>query len=284
MLTFQDHTYEPYKLVRLQPLGPGEDNGTAHRHKCLELFFFKEHALQHIIDFKSYPVEPLEVHLIRPNGLHHLQRNQQTYGYVLLISQAFFLQYAHHKERWERLNQQIVRFGPILKFEEPVFQLLQQQVELLFSLRDSPASPYKDEQICLHAEGILLSLLAAYHKTAASDNNFDSTEKLSCDFMALVEDHFHEWHDLSQYTKALNTGGTKLFQACRTTLNQAPIQLVHDRIILEAKRLLAHSDASVKEISWSLGYSDDAYFNRFFKKKTGTTAMFFRKNNAFSKT
>ena len=54
--------------------------------------------------------------------------------------------------------------------------------------------------------------------------------------------------------------------------------MIKNRIILEAKRLLYHSDKSVKEIATELGYEDYAYFSRLFAKTTGITALAFRNN------
>ncbi|MEI9935054.1 MAG: helix-turn-helix transcriptional regulator [Ferruginibacter sp.] len=59
--------------------------------------------------------------------------------------------------------------------------------------------------------------------------------------------------------------------------NQSPNEIIKDRIILEAKRLLAHTVITIKEIGYSLGYDDDAYFIRLFTKQTGLSPQQFRK-------
>ena len=65
------------------------------------------------------------------------------------------------------------------------------------------------------------------------------------------------------------------------TLNKygkaTPNDIIKDRIILEAKRLLAHSDLNVKEIAYDLGYDDPAYFNRLFAKVSEIAPAEFRK-------
>lgn len=58
-----------------------------------------------------------------------------------------------------------------------------------------------------------------------------------------------------------------------------PNDLIKDRIMLEAKRLLSYSSLSVKEIAYQLGYDDPAYFNRLFTKKTGDTPSNFKKKH-----
>ncbi|MEZ0453718.1 helix-turn-helix domain-containing protein [Sphingobacterium thalpophilum] len=57
---------------------------------------------------------------------------------------------------------------------------------------------------------------------------------------------------------------------------QTVSQHIQDRVILEAKRLLYHSDKSVKEIAFELGYDDYPYFSRLFAKNTGISALAFR--------
>ncbi|MNR56995.1 HTH-type transcriptional activator Btr [compost metagenome] len=56
-----------------------------------------------------------------------------------------------------------------------------------------------------------------------------------------------------------------------------PNDIIKNRIILESKRLLAHTTITVKEIAYSLNYQDDAYFVRFFTKNAGISPLSFRK-------
>ncbi|MPT33342.1 MAG: helix-turn-helix domain-containing protein, partial [Chryseobacterium sp.] len=58
---------------------------------------------------------------------------------------------------------------------------------------------------------------------------------------------------------------------------ETPNDIIKNRIILESKRLLAHTTMSVKEIAYSLNYEDDAYFVRFFTKNAGVSPTSFRK-------
>ena len=59
--------------------------------------------------------------------------------------------------------------------------------------------------------------------------------------------------------------------------DKTPNELIKNRLLLEAKRYLAHSELSAKEIAYKLGYEDEAYFSRFFNKHAGNTPIHFRK-------
>lgn len=96
-------------------------------------------------------------------------------------------------------------------------------------------------------------------------------------FSRLVEIHFREKHSVADYANLLAVAPKTLSKKFnRLQLNQ-PNDIIKDRILLEAKRLLVYSSKSIKEISYDLGYDDPAYFNRLFSTKTGNTPVAFRK-------
>jgi AraC-like DNA-binding protein len=71
-----------------------------------------------------------------------------------------------------------------------------------------------------------------------------------------------------------------LNRLCKISLNKTITELITERIILEAKRMLVFSKESVSEIISELGYTDSSYFFRLFKKKTRLTPLEFK--NKFS--
>lgn len=96
-------------------------------------------------------------------------------------------------------------------------------------------------------------------------------------FRALIERHYREHRAIPAYAAALGTTASTLTRATRKLTGQAPADLVHDRLLLEAKRNLAFTGASVAQVAYALGFADPAYFARFFKARTGQTASDFRK-------
>ncbi|RYZ32209.1 MAG: AraC family transcriptional regulator, partial [Sphingobacteriales bacterium] len=65
---------------------------------------------------------------------------------------------------------------------------------------------------------------------------------------------------------------------CQDLLGKTAGELIRDRILLEAKRLLVNADISISEIAWQLNFADNSYFSKFFKKQAGTTPEAFRKS------
>ncbi|WP_340103752.1 helix-turn-helix domain-containing protein [Rhodohalobacter sp. 8-1] len=78
-----------------------------------------------------------------------------------------------------------------------------------------------------------------------------------------------------------------LFKSPKTIANvfsknseYTPLEVIHNRVILVAKRMLLYTDKSSKQIGLELGYDDPAQFSKLFKKQTGTTTTEFKNNKA----
>ena len=95
-------------------------------------------------------------------------------------------------------------------------------------------------------------------------------------FNFLVEQHFKTEHSVSFYAD-------KLFKSPKTLsnnfakLNRSPLQIIHQRIVLEAKRLLTYTDKTAKEIAYEVGFEDASHLSRLFKKYTSQSPSEFKK-------
>ncbi|MEI9810750.1 MAG: helix-turn-helix domain-containing protein [Bacteroidota bacterium] len=99
-------------------------------------------------------------------------------------------------------------------------------------------------------------------------------------FSRLVEIHFREKHGLADYASLLAMAPKTLNKKLLKLNVRHPNDIIKGRILLEAKRLLIYTSMSIKEIAYSMGYDDPAYFNRLFTNKNGCTPAAFRKQYA----
>ena len=106
-------------------------------------------------------------------------------------------------------------------------------------------------------------------------------ETIAQRFRALVELHFRDDWAVSDYARALATTTPTLTRSCREVLGKAPNDAALDRLLLEAMRSLTYTAAPVSQIADDLGFSDTAYFARFFKSRSGMTATAFRAERAW---
>jgi len=95
-------------------------------------------------------------------------------------------------------------------------------------------------------------------------------------FVALVDEYFSKHTTLDHYAAQLDISAAHLNAICRQMSGRSALQLIHERLILEARRELIYTSMTIKEISELLGFADPAYFTRFFKRQMGVSPKDFR--------
>ncbi len=130
-------------------------------------------------------------------------------------------------------------------------------------------------------EACLLGLMVDLHRLRLQTQANAATatgpqHRLLARFRELVEAHFTEALDLDAYLSQLRVSEPQLRYACQKLGQKSPMQLILDRRLIEAKRLLLYSDLSVTQCGEMAGFDDPAYFSRLFKQHTGTPPRQFR--------
>ncbi len=120
----------------------------------------------------------------------------------------------------------------------------------------------------------LLKLMQVKEQQSTSH---DINQKRVYAFFMLLEDHYQQVRTIEFYAENLGISAKRLNQILKENLDKTGMQLIHDRVILEAKRNIIHSERTIKEIAYHLNFSDRPYFSRFFKKQTGQTPEEFQK-------
>lgn len=105
----------------------------------------------------------------------------------------------------------------------------------------------------------------------------DINEKRIYEFMLLLEMNYVKERTADFYSGKLSLSDKRLNQILKEKLNKTAVQLIHDRVVLEAKRQIIHSENTIKEIAFNLGFKDRSYFSRFFKQHSGQTPQEFQK-------
>ena len=96
-------------------------------------------------------------------------------------------------------------------------------------------------------------------------------------YRQLVETHFRTRRTIADYAGEIGISTDRLHDICSRNLDKSPRQLLHERVVHEARLMLENTNLSVDQIAAALGFRDSAYFNRFFRKKTGTPPSTYRR-------
>ena len=97
-------------------------------------------------------------------------------------------------------------------------------------------------------------------------------------FRDLLELHFSGKKKVSYYAGRLHLSEKRLGQATTKITGKKPKEMIDDRVLLEAKRLLVHGNQSIKEIGYQLGFDEPTNFIKYFRKHIKMTPLEFRES------
>ena len=170
-------------------------------------------------------------------------------------------------------HQNLIQINPVLN--DSLFKLISLIADQL-----SISTTDIGENIIRSLTDSLIGIMVLEIKSGEKQHQGDidrKTELLS-QFRNLVRKHFEKFKKPNDYANLLNISVPYLNQITKQQTGYTASYWIQQEILLEAKRLLHYTQLSSKEIAFSVGYNDYAYFSRFFKKNVGITPLEFRKN------
>jgi len=135
--------------------------------------------------------------------------------------------------------------------------------------------------------GLLAALLGNVLRLGApvstsADGAGPRDRELVARFRRAIESRYREHATITEYVRELEVSEARLRRACVRAAGQRPVDLVHQRILVEAERQLRYTSLSISQIAYQLGFNDPAYFTRFFTRRTGSSPSAFRPAGARS--
>jgi YesN/AraC family two-component response regulator len=250
---------------------------TPHRNRDYKISFLLEGEVTHHTDFEKYQIKAPALLMLAPDQVHQATGNSYNKMIHISFNKEFLLTEIQGVVAcWECM------FGQILI---PVAN--QQQVQELSVYTDlmyqefTSDRPQKEVMLknLLNAFIICAARLITCESNGHSVAQLDSSEnKIVRQFKALTDEHFVNNTQVSQYADMLYITPGHLNDLIKSVTGKTAKQVIDEKRVMEAKRLLFWGQHSVKQIAGRLNFEDDAYFNRFFKKHTGQTPALFQKN------
>ncbi|NGF56960.1 AraC family transcriptional regulator [Parapedobacter sp. SGR-10] len=249
-----------------------EETMQAHRHDYHFFVLQKKGTTLTEIDFEQYLIDKPTIVYQSPIQVHRALKVEHVEIYMLIITNE------NIHANYLNILQSITPLKPLcidsedLDIVQKSYSLCEEfygrtKDKLYFSL-------LKDSSNALIA--LLISLYLKQIKAAESLSRFERINKA---FLLLLEQRFHILKRPGEYAAQLNISVSYLNECVKNVTGFSVSYHIQQRVVLEAKRLLYHSDKSVKEIALELGYEDYPYFSRLFAKVCGMNARLFRTKN-----
>lgn len=246
----------------------------ADRHEFYTVLWVTAGTGTHYIDFKGYPIQQNTIYCIAPGQVHLWDAHEEIVGHALIfIEDCLLLNAANPFFVGFTLFDAINREPSIYLSSVQAVQL-QPIIDLLWQEHNSI------ELGCAATVQSLLQVflvrLQRYSNAQDLEQSNFTDRQLTYRLRQLLEQHFRTYQTVQAYAKILGVTANYLSESVKATTGIPAGALIRQRLILEAKRLLVHTDRSVQQIADLLNFQDPSYFRRFFKRETGQSPFAFR--------
>ena len=248
-----------------------------HKHTFYHLVLFTKGGGTHAIDFKTFDVTPFQIYFMIPGQVHSWNFEGDVDGYLIHFSLSFFESFLLKNEYLE----QFPFFSGAI--DEAVIQIvpsLQQKITGLFEdiiVESETAGMMGADLIRSLLLQIFILLSRTYIKNKEKQPSPYNYTVLKT-FQKLIEKNFTTLKLPKDYAELLYITPNHLNALSNDLLGISAGEVIRNRILLEAKRLLINLNMTVAEIAYQLNFNDNSYFTKFFKKYAGLTPEEFRKS------
>lgn len=250
-----------------------------HRHEFYHIVWIGAGSGDHIIDSVRYEVRPHTLFFMAPGQIHDFALSDDTVGHAISFSSEFFsFKVQNRRSQTDVPVYDFDRIASAIYLSDAEAREMNQLLEAIRLEYEGEAVGYED--VVWSYLRVLLIRSARLCGSAEEEVNASRYVLLSRRFKSLLERHFSSLHDAADYARLLNVTERALNDATRQALGSTAAKLIRERVMLEAKRLLLHSEVNVAEIASQLAFDDPAYFSRCFRKHTGRSPVDFRRGLA----
>lgn len=256
----------------LQELNYGNHFDGAYRNDFYMLLVITEGTIDYTVDFNRYCMVSKTVSLIFPHQLNEMRFSEDAKVLAVMFDETVFCSEILHNDLKDyNINlQQKLNFLSFAN-EDNKFQDL---VNIWHSIKElyEDFSPVNKMQIKLFIKIMIMKLISMNPENSLlSTDNGDTL--LYIKYREKVDKEYKENRVVSSYADSIGVSVKKLTEVCRHFSGQSPLEIIHEKLSLELKKVLFIDRMTMKEISLEFGFSSQAALNKYIENKFAMTPM-----------
>ena len=248
-----------------------------HGHSFYLLLYVSQGTGTHTVDLVTYDLRPGSVFFLAPGQVHHWHLGTEADGIVVFFEPDFY------QFRYPERDLLVLPFfdnaHPPALYLPPENELAPLFEQLLHEYQTDHANQAEVLRAYL---GLILELATRHYPATPATTEIGLAQSQIRQFGALLNQHYRTRRGVRDYAELLHLSANYLNALCRRVLGQTAGDLIHARVVLEAKRLLTHSALSVAQVADELCFDDPSYFGRYFRKYVGQSPEAFRQSGNLS--
>jgi AraC family transcriptional regulator, transcriptional activator of pobA len=246
-----------------------------HRHTFYEILYLTAGEGYHIIDFEPHKVEPPIFYFISPGQVHFWELTKVFDGHFVMFNEDFLVFPSSGMSTIEEVSFfHTIGESPELYLDKAqstkitdLFRLMYNEYKVKETNRTSVLRAY------LH---ILIAQLQRLTTGNKKGKRSAPQPSIVRKFKHLVSENLLRNLSVQDYADMICVSSSHLGNTLKSLTGFTPAQLIHNEMILEAKRMLIHTELTVSEIGYRLNFEDPSYFSRFFKREVGVNPLQFQ--------
>ena len=257
-------------------------NGKMDAHDYKEIIFLFSGKGSFMIDDELIDLKPNTLFFIQKKQIFRIVKGEDLNGYSIKYKNEFIPSagLTYKSTYYSKLNGYISDLK-FIKFEKTGIENIKSHFNVLLKEYYEPEGAFTSKAIVQH---LFISLILKIERKAreividTTKGKIDNHNKvLYTNFLNLLEEHFMVNHNMEFYAEQLSLSRRKLSDLVKEFTGVTAKKYLLNRVMLEAKRLLAYSNKNLKEICYDLGFEYPPYFSTLFKDMTGHTPNEYRK-------
>jgi AraC family transcriptional activator of pobA len=250
-----------------------------HKHDFYEVLFLRQGSGYHIIDSNKYEIKPPCIFFLSPGQAHKLELSNDIDGYIFLFTAEFYLLSEVNKNKLLEFPFffSVEQNNPPLLLEQPADTQFLQSLFVRGCTEVSHPRGVSEDSIRAILDLILQTCKKLYPIDTMSMQHTKG-HLLVKNLLRLVEENYQKNLSINEYASMLAITPNHLTQLVKQVTGNTSAKLIQNKVILETKRLLVHTEMTVTEIADFLNFSDQSYFTKYFKKACGVSPLQYRKS------